>query len=47
MLADHTGDTRGNAWFTDMLCLSIDATIPQSYLQKTGVNSSVGPIKRY
>lgn len=47
MLADHTGDTRGNAWFTDILCLAIDATVPQSYLQKTGVNSSVGPIKRY
>lgn len=27
MIADHTGDTRGNAWYTDMICLAVDATM--------------------
>jgi hypothetical protein len=25
--ANHYGDTRGNEWYTDMICLAIDATI--------------------
>jgi hypothetical protein len=25
MWANHTGDTRGNAWYTDIICLSISA----------------------
>lgn len=28
MAADHSGDTRGNAWYTDLTCLSVDATVP-------------------
>lgn len=27
MQADHSGDTRGNNWYTDIICLAIDATI--------------------
>lgn len=27
MIADHTGDTRGNAWYTDIICLAVDATM--------------------
>lgn len=27
MQADHSGDTRGNNWYTDVICLAIDATI--------------------
>lgn len=47
MIADHQGDTRGNAWFTELTCLAVDATVPISYTQRQGVNNSVGPIKRY
>lgn len=25
--ANHSGDTRGNAWYTDVVCLAIDSTI--------------------
>jgi hypothetical protein len=28
MVANHTGDSRGNDWYTDMVCLAVDATIP-------------------
>ncbi len=28
MKAEHFGDTRGNAWYTDLTCLSVDATVP-------------------
>lgn len=27
MVADHTGDTRGQAWYTDLICLAVDATM--------------------
>jgi hypothetical protein len=30
MVANHSGDTRGNDWTTDMTCLAIDATVPVS-----------------
>lgn len=47
MIADHVGDTRGNEWYSDLLCLAIDATIPASYIPRQGVNGDVGSIKRY
>lgn len=47
MIADHIGDTRGEAWYSDLLCLSIDAAIPASYIPRQGVNGDVGSIKRY
>lgn len=25
MVAEHTGDTRGNPWYTDLICLAADA----------------------
>lgn len=28
MKAEHTGDTRGNNWYTDLTCLSVDITQP-------------------
>lgn len=35
MVADHTGDTRGQHWYTDLICLSIDATyIPGGILNR-------------
>ena len=27
MVANHTGDTRGQNWYTDMTCLAVDATL--------------------
>ncbi len=47
MIADHQGDTRGQAWYSDLLCLAIDASIPASYMPRQGVNGDVGSIKRY
>lgn len=47
MIAEHHGDTRGNDWYTDLTCLSADATIPQDYLPRTGIYGDVGTIKRY
>jgi hypothetical protein len=29
MVAEHSGDTRGNEWYTDIVCLSADATVTQ------------------
>jgi hypothetical protein len=28
LTVEHTGDTRGNEWFTNITCLSVDATAP-------------------
>lgn len=28
MVANHTGDTRGQEWYTDITCLAVDATVP-------------------
>jgi hypothetical protein len=28
MRAEHTGDTRGEPWYTDLTCLAVDATVP-------------------
>lgn len=47
MIADHTGDTRGQAWYSDLLCLAIDASVPASLIPKQGINGDVGSIKRY
>jgi hypothetical protein len=30
MRADHTGDTRGNTWYTKLVCLAVDAAFPQT-----------------
>jgi hypothetical protein len=46
MVANHTGDTRGQNWYTDMTCLSVDATVnvdQANALLQTGPN----PISRY
>lgn len=31
MQADHSGDTRGNTWYTDLICLAIDASVKPGY----------------
>ncbi len=47
MLADHMGDTRGNEWYTDLLCLAVDASIPNDYIARQGVSPVVGPVRQY
>lgn len=34
MIADHSGDTRGHDWYSDLICLSIDTSIPKSYIDR-------------
>lgn len=48
MQAEHTGDTRGNDWYTDLVCLSVDATVPNEYAGKVALGQeAIGAIKRY
>lgn len=46
MIANHSGDTRGNAWYTDLKCLSVDASVPADYLPQA-IATFVPPIKPY
>ncbi|MES2498923.1 MAG: hypothetical protein V4570_00190 [Pseudomonadota bacterium] len=46
MIADHTGDTRGNEFYTDLTCLAIDAAVPRELLPQAAVRGDIGPIKR-
>lgn len=32
MRAEHFGDTRGEAWYTDLICLAVDIEVPDSAL---------------
>ncbi|SEI99078.1 hypothetical protein SAMN04244579_02724 [Azotobacter beijerinckii] len=50
IVVNHSGDSRGNEWYTDVICLSIDATIPLSLLNRPetpGSVGSIGPVKPY
>lgn len=48
MVANHSGDTRGDDWYTDVVCLAVDATTPPSYISGgQAVLNSVGTIPRY
>lgn len=47
MVADHSGDTRGNEWYTDLTCLAVDATIPPNLVPLAAVNSDAESIPRY
>lgn len=29
LVVEHTGDTRGNDWYSDLICLDVDATAPE------------------
>lgn len=31
---EHTGDTRGNDWYSDIVCLSVDGTVPMGLASK-------------
>ena len=38
MLAEHYGDTRGNDFYTDVICLAADVTVlPDSFRDKAAV----------
>lgn len=46
--AEHTGDTRGQEWYTDLICLSISSTVvpPSLYPKLPGVAPN-GPVNQY
>jgi hypothetical protein len=46
MIADHQGDTRGQAWYSDLLCLAIDATITPDFMTQMKFPLHEGAIKR-
>lgn len=37
MIAEHTGDTRGQEWYTDLTCLGVNAALPPALTEKAGV----------
>nr|WP_314614261.1 hypothetical protein [uncultured Pseudomonas sp.] len=50
MVADHFGDTRGNEWYTDVICVSVDATVNNVQLlnsETPGAIAPPGPVKPY
>jgi len=47
MSADHVGDTRGNEFYTDLTCLSVDATIPPSAAPRAAIAPEAASIRRY
>ncbi|WP_283147598.1 phage protein [Silvimonas soli] len=44
MVAEHSGDTRGNEWYTDVICLATDASVPLALVDKA---SAISPIKAF
>lgn len=34
LVVEHFGDTRGNDWYSDLICLALDDTVPQSLAVK-------------
>jgi hypothetical protein len=48
MQAEHGGDTRGEEWITDMICLAIDATITPLFAPKYPIGQEyINSIKRF
>lgn len=52
LVANHVGDTRGNEWYTDVIGISIDATITNEGMIRggTGIPGAIapaGPVKPY
>ena len=49
MVANHSGDTRGNDWYTDVICLAVDATVAQEFLPSSTAASAsdLKPIKPF
>lgn len=45
MVAEHQGDTRGNDWSTDLICISADPTvIPSEDMQRRSTFGAIGPV---
>lgn len=49
LVANHVGDTRGNEWYTDVIGISIDDSvpIPKGVIPQTGGVGPVGPVKPF
>jgi hypothetical protein len=47
MRADHEGDTRGEQWYTELTCLSVDASVPLDANQQAAIFPTSGPIAPY
>lgn len=48
MVAEHNGDTRGHDWYTDVICLAIDATIAPEYIPRFPLGEDyLTSVKRY
>jgi hypothetical protein len=47
MVANHTGDTRGQNWYTDLTCLSVDATLTNREQSNALLTTAPAPIQRY
>jgi hypothetical protein len=47
MVANHTGDTRGQEWYTDITCLAVDATVPSTEAVNALTVLDAGAIPRY
>jgi hypothetical protein len=46
MRASHSGDTRGNDWYTDLVCLSVDAAVSESAVQQGSITPA-NAVPRY
>lgn len=49
-VAEHSGDTRGNNWYTDLICLTVDADIIPELLQgkfKVTLNPELQVVRPY
>jgi len=47
MRAEHFGDTRGTAWYTDLTCLAVDATVPPPSSVAQAAIAPANAIPRY
>jgi hypothetical protein len=50
LIADHHGDTRGNEWYTDVICVSVDATVFNTLLRNSATPGAIaepGAVKPY
>ena len=47
MVANHTGDTREQDWYTDLTCLSVDATVTNTDQANVLFNTGPVPINRF
>lgn len=45
MLAEHSGDTRSNDFYTELVCLAVDAQIPESIIERAAIAPEAAAIK--